>query len=446
MKKFSFQTILLVVFGFFIAFGVAVFAGYINIGSSSKNAIPTGSVQIWGTINQQLMSQYISTAGISNQNISVIYVEKSPETYELELISAFASGIGPDIFLVTPDIYWKQRDKMFETPYANYPAETYLATYMDVGKNYLTPTGIAAYPLFIDPLVGYWNKDLFASAGFAKPPQEWKEFPAVAEKISLVGNDFLISRSAVGLGEYTNIRHAKDILSLLFMQAGDPIMHADATGRLILDFGQQNNSAQNPAGVALDFYTQFANPTKNGVYSWNKLFSSDLDEFLAGNLAYYFGLGSELATIRQSNPNLNFDMTFVPQPNKNGSKTTVGVLYGVAISKQTKNLGLSYYVVMDMLAPAKNAALLTGMQGYGLTISPMRRDMIPNDPANIYATTLYQSALVAKAWVDPNPQVTSKAWEGMISDIQSGKSNTVDAIVTARDVISAYLETIQAIE
>lgn len=432
---------------FFIAFGVAVFAGYINIGNSKKNAAPSGKVVIWGTINAQLMNQFIAGAGVSNQTISVTYVEKSQETYELDLISAFASGIGPDIFIVTPDIYWKQRDKMFETPYANYPVETYMATYMDVSKTYLTPTGILAFPLFIDPLVGYWNKDLFASAGFAKAPQEWKEFPEIAQKISLVSNDFLISRSAVALGEYVNVRHAKDILTLLFMQAGDPIMHADAKGRLILDFGQQSgSSSQIPAAVALDFYSQFANPTKTGVYSWNKLFSSDIEEFLAGNLAYYFGLGSELASIRQSNPNLNFDMTFVPQPNKNGAKTTVGVLYGIAISKQTKDLNLSYYVVGDMISPVKNAALLAGMQEYGLTVSPMRRDMIPNDPTNIYATTLYQSALVAKAWTDPNPPLTNTAWEGMVSDVQSGKSNTLDAVATARDLISAYLETTQVFE
>ncbi len=440
MIKLSFQTIILIVFGLFIVFGVAVFAGYINIGSSSSSTTPTGTVTMWGTVNKTIMQQYLASAGVSSDTITINYIEKSPTTYESDLINAFASGVGPDIFMVTPEIAWKQRDKMYEVPFATYNLQTYTSTYMDVAKVYLTPTGITAFPMFFDPLVAYWNKDIFASAGFAVPPKEWKEFPDLTKKISIVNNDYTIERSAVALGEYGNIRHAKDIISLLMLQAGDPITHVGADGKLVLDLGGMNAASKTvPAVTALNFYTQFANPTKQGVYSWNKSFTSDYDRFLSGDLAYYFGTGSELSTIRRANPNLNFDMTALPQPNKDGLKTTTGSLYGIAISKQTKNLSLAFYVTLDMLAPAKNSSFLTGLQFAGITVAPVRRDQIPSDPNNLYASVLYQSALVGRTWIDPNMQLTNDVWKSMVSDVQSGKYTPEDSIANAAKKIITYL-------
>ncbi|MEN9582720.1 MAG: hypothetical protein RL641_674, partial [Candidatus Parcubacteria bacterium] len=57
--KFNFQTILYVIFGFFIVFGVAVFAGYIDIGSSSKTVQPTGNVVIWGVLKNDFFKKYL---------------------------------------------------------------------------------------------------------------------------------------------------------------------------------------------------------------------------------------------------------------------------------------------------------------------------------------------------------------------------------------------------
>lgn len=440
--KISFQTILLVIFGFFILFGVAVFAGYINIGSSSSSSAPSGKVVMWGTVNKNIIRQFFAAAAVTSDTIDITYVEKNPATYESDLVAAFASGVGPDIFMVTPDIAWKQRDKMYVTPFTSYSAQTYTTNYMDIAKSYLTPSGIMAFPLFLDPLVGYWNKDIFASAGMATPPKEWKEFPDITKKIAQVTNDYTIERSAFALGEYNNIRHAKDILSLLFLQAGDPITHLDAAGNLVLDFGQMNGTSLKvaPAVTALDFYTQFANPTKEGVYTWNKSFQSDYDQFLSGDLAYYFGYGSEYANIRRANPNLNFDMTFLPQASVTGLKTTVGSLYGVAVAKQSKNLGLAYYVMGDMVSSSKNALLLSGLQKSGLTVAPVRRDLTPNDPTNTYAAALYQSALVGKTWIDPNTTFTNDVWRAMVSDVQSGKSPSSAAIGDAVKKISAYLK------
>ena len=52
---------------------------------------------------------------------------------------------------------------------------------------------------------GYWNKDIFSSAGLANAPVEWKEFPELSRKISsftclLYTSDAADERSSVDLG------------------------------------------------------------------------------------------------------------------------------------------------------------------------------------------------------------------------------------------------------
>jgi ABC-type glycerol-3-phosphate transport system substrate-binding protein len=157
-------------------------------------------------------------------------------------------------------------------------------------------------------------------------------------------------------------------------------------------------------------------------------------------LAYYFGLGSELSTLRRTNPNLNFDMTTVPQPDKNGTKSTFGRLYGVAIAKQTKVYPAAYFVVGNLLNAQNAANFISGLQKSGFSVAPVRRDVLPADPTNPYATMLYQSALISRTWIDPNPTFTSESWETMVSDIQSGKSNPPTAINTVKTKMNAYLK------
>lgn len=440
--KFNLQTILLIVFGFFILIGVAVFAGYIKLGSSSTSSSPTGNVVFWGTMNESRIKIFLDSTVAKDQSYTITYIQKDPNTYEQELIQALASGTGPDLFMVTPEIFWRQRDKIYPIPYQNLPAQTFVSTYMDIAQLYLGKEGIYALPLFVDPLVGYWNKDIFASEGIATPPVLWKDFPSLAKKLSIVANDFTITRSAVGMGEFKNINHAKDILSLLFIQSGETITNiASTTGQLETRIGSMNlQGGQSGAPVALSFYTQFANPTSRDTYTWNKNFTSDRDQFLAGDLAYYVGLGSELLTLRKTNPNLNFDIAMIPQPSTDGTKSTIGSLFGVAILKQSKNIPLAYYVASQIASKDNSLGLIDAISKSGLTLSPVRRDMMPTDPSNTYAKTLYNSALIAKTWIDPDYIFTNELYASLVSDVLSGKSTTTGAISAFRNKLTAFLK------
>jgi hypothetical protein len=157
------------------------------------------------------------------------------------------------------------------------------------------------------------------------------------ERLTVVDDSFNITRSVIALGEYDNIEHAKEIVAMLIMQAGNPITLRDAAGRPGVIMSEDLGLPEAPADSALRFYTEFANPVKP-IYSWNRSLPSSRGMFLRGDLALYLGFGSELLPLQEENPNLNFDMAPVPQVRDSTLATTFGRLYAVGLVKQTDNL------------------------------------------------------------------------------------------------------------
>ena len=49
-------------------------------------------------------------------------------------------------------------------------------TYIEEGELYLAANGILGLPITVDPMVMYWNRDIFSSAAIAAPPSYWDEF------------------------------------------------------------------------------------------------------------------------------------------------------------------------------------------------------------------------------------------------------------------------------
>ena len=67
-----------------------------------------------------------------------------------------------------------------------------------------------------------------------------------------------------------------------------------------------------PFETSVQFFTNFSN-ANNQLYSWNRQQQLDRNAFTGGDLAMYFGFGSEAAALLKQNPNLNFDMAPMPQ-------------------------------------------------------------------------------------------------------------------------------------
>ena len=431
MQQSKFQLILIGVFTVFIVIGVILFA-MSGRGSSSKIARLT----VWGTMQQPIFLNIYDQSSLSkNKNIAITYVEKSPNTFDSEFVNALAEGRGPDIIFLTHDSLLKNTNRLIVIPYDSYSERTFKDTFVEEGELFLTPSGILALPITIDPLIMYWNRDIFTSAGIAEPPAFWDEFFKLSQNLTLKDGAFNIKRSTIALGEYSNINNAKEIFSALLMQAGTPIV-ARVNGIPTSLLSEKFNLPIQPATSALSFYTEFSNPSKPH-YSWNRSRPNSVDAFLVGDLAVYFGLASELPKLKLKNPNLNFDIKALPKSSnvRTGErKVTFGRMLGAAIVRNSTKVSPAFAAILEF-----SSANFSKRFAEVNSVSPARRDLLSQYQADAFKPVVYSSALSAKAWLDPDYAGTSSIFENLIESVTGGRLKMEAAITGANSSITQLL-------
>lgn len=420
--KGNFQIIIIVVFIFLAVFGVLVFSGAIPIGQDdSPGAL--GTVVLWGTVKNGVMSPMLEDFNKANPTFIVKYVEKRADTFGQDLLEAIATGSGPDMFLLPDDLAFHYSNKIVTIPFTSYPLASFKNNFASAGEVFLTSKGILAFPLSIDPLVMYYNRSLLDADGVVTPPAFWDDFTSLVPKLTKKDETNKIIKSAVALGHFSNVTHAKDILTSLFMQAGNKIV----TEKNGVFRSSLNESVSNPKynlSAILKFYTDFADPNKD-VYSWNKSFSSSNDVFSREDSVFYFGFASELASLINKNPNQNFGVAPLPQIKNSKFKLTGANVTGIAILSSSKNFNTAF-TAGGLLSAGDFASKFASVTG---TV-PARRDLLAVKPVNnSFSTIFYDSALYARSWLDPSKEDTDNIFRNMIEKVLSN-SLTVDSAIS----------------
>jgi ABC-type glycerol-3-phosphate transport system substrate-binding protein len=433
-KTSNFQIIILLVFGFFIILSVILFATSKVKQSTDVTVTP---VVMWGTVSGSTVDAFLrALLEKEKDSLKITYIEKDPRNFQQNLIEAIADGAGPDIVILPQDMVLKNINKFTVLPYESYPLRNFKDQFVDAGSVYLNTEGVMALPFIIDPMVMYWNKTQFVNAGIINPPVDWTEFSKVVSKLTNKDSNFNVLHSGTALGEYQNIDHAKDILSMLFMQAGVPIVAKNNKGGYESALLNNTENKQSLADFALTFYTDFANPSKDN-YSWNKSLNSSLTSFIAGDTSTYFGFASELPSISLKNPNLNFDVAKVPQVAVGDSKKSVfAKIYGLAVLKSSKNQTSAFTQIFKLVSKDSIVELST------LTnLPPVRKDALVGSATDLYMKTFYDSALIADTWMDPDSSATEFVFKNMIESVIIGKNNSDIAISKADGEIENIIRT-----
>jgi len=431
--KNNFQIILISIFGFFIILGIAAFSLY-----KAKNTTgATTPITVWGTIDANNFESFVNKVKIDlGKEVLVKYTQKNLATLDAELIEAIASGAGPDAVLLPQNLLYRYYDKAYMIPFKNLPERLFKDTFVQEGELFLTGSGVMGLPFFIDPLVMYWNRDILSNAGIAAPPSKWSEFPILAEKISKTDNSANVLQSAAPLGGYKNINNAKGLVSALIMQAGSSIVKVEAEG-LTSALGGKNefdpNSNEIPAISAMRFYTDYSNPKKS-VYSWNNALPTSKQMFLSGDLAIYFGKASEATDIAEKNPNLNFDVAPLPQIVDTKNKITYGDIQGFVILKSSPNI-VQAFTSISTLIGVDTVPLFLNFNNF----APARRDLVAQGATDSYKSVFYNSALISRAWLDPNSYATDMIFQNMVDDIVTGREKLEGAVQKASEELSNLL-------
>lgn len=431
MKNVSvFQIVVLAVFIFVAIAGIAVFAGF---GGTNKVAVPRAT--IWGTVPAGMVNELVRNINVQSTVVEVTYVEKDPTIFERDFVNALAEGTGPDAVLLTDDMLYSQRNKIQPIPYTTLDERTFSNTFINGSKLFVSNTGILGVPFIVDPMVMYWNKNIFSFAGVSRPPYQWSELGTMAPSIIKKTDTGNITQALVSLGEYQNLTHAKEVLTTIFMQAGNPVTARNpTTGGVyaVIDSSGAGMSASPDALIA--FFTSFANPL-GSIYTWNRSFPSSQDAFLNGSLALYFGYASEMSQLQNKNPNLNFDVTAFPN-DPNGSPVVYGRITAFSIVKKSANAGGAYAVITKLTSP-ESLTILETMTN----LPPVRKDMLIAKPKESYMSVFYKAAIQTESWFDPDPIESDKILADMIESITSGKKKVTNALSETREKLDRLFTT-----
>ena len=158
------------------------------------------------------------------------------------------------------------------------------------------------------------------------------------------------------------------------------------------------------------------------------------DTFIAEESAMYIGYASELQSLRTQNPNLNFNVSLLPQLEGQQRKMVGARIFGLAISGQSENVGASYQLAQRLTSPDYVFEFSQILQ-----LPPVRREVLASTPPKPHMRVFYNSALIAGGWLDPESMETSRIFETMIENVLAGLATPGEAVRRANSDVAQLL-------
>lgn len=428
----NFQTILVAIFMACFVFAVLIFSGLLKLPESGKQG-PSGKLVVWGTFSNNDIFSVFEDAASPYKELNMSYVRKNPSTYENDLIQAFAKDQGPDLFFMTPSMIEKYDNFVYKIPYAQYPIKTFKDSFIDGADVFLDTEGTLGFPIIVDPLVLYFNKDILSNKGIASPVSYWDELFNYNSVLTKQDENGLITSNMIAMGRYDNVVNAKDILATLLLQNGNAIVKRSDKG-LIPVLAGDSSSLSSPAEAVFSYFMEFSNPNKT-AYSWNRSLPSSTDMFASGKMAFYLGRASELFNIEKINPNLSYEVTEIPQTKNSNIRRTYGEIYALSVNKNSTNIQ-SAIEMAGTLSSSDNAFNFSKV----LNLPPVLKSLLATKPEDAHMFSFYNSALISRDWLDPDEKGTDQIFGELIENLLSNKLQVEAAVSRAQDQLELLIK------
>jgi len=419
---------------FYILAGVIVIAIFLvvflilnNLGGGDGGRPVT--LQMWGVFDpNSAFERMISNFQLQNQNIKIIYKQIPYEEYERTLIQALAAGTGPDIAMIHHTWLPKHGNKLKPFPadlkHDKKPVfsfKEFQDQFVDVAVRDLTSQEqIYAMPLYVDTLALYYNKDLLNSAGITRPPQTWEEVNDDVQILTRLDGSGNIIQSGIALGTARNINRSTDILSALMIQSGVR-MNDDGGGPT---FAERVNS-QNIGAIALEYYTDFANPQKQ-TYSWNDSQHYSIDSFIEGATAMMIGYAHQAQVIRTKAARLNFAIAPMPQASLSSPKQYANY-WALAVTNQSANSDAAWRFLVYAGSREGASEYLNQTQR-----PSARRDLIELQRDDLNMGAFAVQAIAAMSWHQKDNVAIESIFADMIDDVNYKRFTIRDALERAQ--------------
>ncbi len=413
----------------FILFATLLTTGAGCFGGSTPATSSKITLNVWGVFDdadswKTLIEKYHAL----HPNVTVEYTKLRFEEYKDELIRAIAEGKGPDVMAVhntwlggftnllapMPDAVnvthletqgtLRKESVLVATSESTMSMKTLKSNFVpavvdDVVMPYVKDAKsdpvdkIFALPMAMDTLALFYNEDMLNAAGIPQPPATWKDFQEAVKTLTKIDAAGKVTQSAVGMGTSENVERAPDILSVLMMQNG--VQMVDDRGRVTLNDVPNGFSRETPPGVqAVQFYTDFANPTKE-VYTWNDTMPSSLDAFVNGQTAMFLGYSYHLPIIRTLAPKLNVAVSALPQISTGDATQQVnyGNYWAEGVSKDSKQQDYAWDFILFATDEANVTSFLSDAKK-PTALRSLVASQLNDEDLGVFAAQL----LTAKTW------------------------------------------------
>ena len=398
---------------------VLIFSGVLP--GLKDNTQESATLELWGFDDDRVWDQTLRAHKDENPKITVNYKRKTLENFETELLNAIARGDSPDIFILPSEYLKKFEDKISSAPPILITEREVEQQFVESAKQFLTPQKkVLGIPLYADPLVLYWNKDIFTRESIALPPKTWDEFLQISQKITKKDNAGNITVSGAALGRAKNIKNAPAILTALFLQSGEKIINEE--NEVVLGESVRTGEVSlRPAESALRFFSEFADSGKTS-HSWVSSLPEAEDLFLSGKLGMYIGFSSEYEQMRKKNPHTAIGIAHLP--NLNSEKATYGSVFAPVVPLASQNYTASWQFI-KFLTSKEISKLFSDSQ---MSASP-RRDLFSSYQSDSVRSVFAESNLSLKSWPNPNPTKTNAIFSELMEDM-ARKIDTMRALLT----------------
>jgi multiple sugar transport system substrate-binding protein len=396
----------------------------IKKGGDNSN-FPTGKISLamWGVGDSRAdFAGAIEAYQGLHPNVSIEYREfDSWDMYEAELLDALAESRGPDIVMVKSSWTDTHQAKLYPLLPQFLSLNTFTQRYPKVVVDDFVREGqIWAMPLYMDTLALLYNQDMFDASAIAFAPTDWDGFVSYSSLLRRIQNGQEVAQAGTALGSASNVANMSDIVTMLMLQSGAPIISSQGGVRF-----------DDSAFQALEFYLQFANPLRS-AYTWNETLPFSSRHFAAGKVGMVLAYKKDLDTIKTENPFLNVGVAQVPQVNQY-SPLTVADYAGLSVSRQAGQV--RGYVAWDFIR-----TFLLSSSLYDEYLSSSQR--LPATRTGLSALlngeydAFARSAFIARTWPKMEWDQIQDIFVSMIQDIRSGRISTSQALRAAQDAIN----------
>jgi multiple sugar transport system substrate-binding protein len=395
-------------------------------------------LEFWGIFDDSdIYKSLINDFSSQYPHIKINYHKRVSSSYEKDLLEAMATNRGPDIFMLHNTWLPRYQNKVMAAPSELITLKQFQEDFVDVVYEdfVLDDYYICALPLGVDTLALYYNKDIFNTDGIARPPVTWEEFLTDVEKLTLEDERGNITRAGAALGTARNINRSTDILSLLMLQSGTPVVNADES-KAVFNNPIRADSGEEfcPGERALEFYTDFANPLKS-VYTWNTRMHYSIDAFYEGKAAMIFNYAYNLPIIRAKAPYLNFAVAPMPQIKGADKNVNYANYWGLTVSRNSE-VPVAAWQFIVWLSEKEN------MKKYlELTERPTaRRDLVDWQRDDPRIGVFAGQALTAHSWYQVDNSSIETVLANMIESVVLGESTIKDAVGKAAKQITLLMK------